>query len=98
MKVICERCGGDEFIYMVDAIIVAPATIGFKLSKQNLRKKDVYIQRVDWDTRTFICKKCNKVDSDIRTGYIKALRDDGDALRARLRELGEEVMDFDYQS
>lgn len=58
----CEKCGHTT-IFMVQAIITAPSEFFHKLSKQNLRNKDVMLQGVNWETADIICQnpQCNHV-------------------------------------
>lgn len=58
----CERCGSDTRM-QVQAVISAPGELAHRFSKQNLRRSDVYLMGVLWETADFICTnpKCGKV-------------------------------------
>jgi len=53
-KITCERCGGDMRM-QVQCIISAPAELAHQFSKSNIRRKDVYLLGVMWETADFIC-------------------------------------------
>lgn len=58
----CQRCGSATRM-QVQATISAPGDLAHKFSKQNLRRKDVYLLGVNWETADFICTniKCRIV-------------------------------------
>ena len=62
----CLKCGSPTRI-QVQATISAPGDLAHQFSKQNLRRKDVYLLGVNWETADFICTnpKCGVV----RDGY-----------------------------
>ena len=62
----CERCGSDTKM-QVHAVISAPGELAHKLSKRNLRKKDVKLLCVLWETANFIC--LNTTCNNISKGY-----------------------------
>lgn len=59
----CSRCGADQRM-QVQAVISAPAELERQFSKQNIRRKDVHLMGVLWETADFICTnpKCGAVD------------------------------------
>lgn len=59
----CEKCGAETRM-QVKAIISAPGSLTNQLSKTNLRKKEVYLMGVLWETADYIC-----TNSDC--GYIR---------------------------
>lgn len=58
----CLRCGSETRMH-VNAVISAPAELLYEFSKSNLRRRDVYLIGVKWDTTDFICTnpRCNTV-------------------------------------
>jgi len=58
----CERCGSDTRM-QVQALISAPGELAHKFVLENLRRGDVYLIGVLWETADFICTnpKCGKV-------------------------------------
>ncbi|PLC44517.1 hypothetical protein C0Q88_07510 [Ralstonia pickettii] len=58
----CPHCGSEGRI-QVQAVISAPAALAHQFSKQNLRRADVHLMGVLWETMDFICgsEKCGRV-------------------------------------
>ena len=79
----CERCGSDTRI-QVQAVISAPGELAHQFSKQNLRRKDVYLVGVLWETADFICTnpECGKV-VDGYGNYVTNLQKEVDRLKAK---------------
>lgn len=50
----CPKCGSVTRT-QVQAVISAPGEMNHRLSKRNLRSKDVYFMAVLWETADFIC-------------------------------------------
>ena len=50
----CERCGHSTRM-QVNVVISAPGELVHKFSKQNLRRGDVHLIGVLWETADFIC-------------------------------------------
>lgn len=79
----CERCDSDTRM-QVQAVISAPGELAHKLSKQNLRRRDVYLIGVLWETADFICTnpKCGKV-LDGYGNYVTNLEKEVERLKAK---------------
>jgi len=57
--IVCPECGGDNLRFMVDAILLAPVREFYgKLTRTNLRSKEVRLVGVNWDHASFICPEC----------------------------------------
>ena len=83
MRVKCERCGNDTRI-QVQAVISAPGELAHQFSKQNLRRKDVYLMGVLWETADYICTNpdCRKVINGYGN-YITNLKKEVERLKAK---------------
>lgn len=70
----CSYCGSPDYRFQVQATISAPAALYHQLSKQNLRRKDVFMLGVNWETVDFICgnPKCGRV-TDGYGNYVTRL-------------------------
>ena len=81
----CERCG-QETRMQVQAVLAAPSELLHKFSKSNLRRADVYLMGVLWETADFICTnfECRTV-TDGYGNYVSRLKKDHDALRKELK-------------
>ena len=79
----CERCGSDTRI-QVQAVISAPSELAHQFSKQNLRRKDVYLMGVLWETADFICTnpECGKV-IDGYGNYVTNLKKEVEQWKAK---------------
>lgn len=83
----CIKCGSDTRM-QVQAVISAPGDLAHKLSKTNLRRKDVYLLGVLWETADFICTnpQCNHV-LDRYGNYVTNLRDENERLKATIEDM-----------
>jgi hypothetical protein len=83
----CKHCGSAGRI-QVQAVIEAPGELAHQFSKQNLRRADVFLRGVLWETMDFICgnEKCGRV-SDGYGNYVFNLARENDRLKARIKEL-----------
>ena len=79
----CERCDSDTRM-QVQAVISAPGELAHKFSKQNLRRRDVYLIGVLWETADFICTnpKCGKV-LDGYGNYVTNLKKEVERLKVK---------------
>lgn len=71
---------------MGQATLVAPASMYGAFSKSNLRKKEVYLQGVNWETFDFICmnpKCCNTTNA--YGNYVSKLEKENKELKERLK-------------
>jgi hypothetical protein len=70
----------------VQAVVSAPSELVHQLSKQNLRRKDVYLMGVLWETASHICEdaKCQHVIDDYGN-YVTRLEKRRDELLDALR-------------
>lgn len=80
----CPRCGSDTRM-TVQAVISAPGKLEGLLSKRALRRKDVFLQAVLWETANFICTnpECRNVEHGFGN-YVTRLAEENERLRARL--------------
>jgi hypothetical protein len=71
----------------VQAVVSAPSDLLHGLSKRNLRRKDVYLMGVLWETADHICtnEKCSHV-IDGYGNYVTNLKKQRDELLASLQE------------
>lgn len=69
---------------MVQATLVAPSSLVGKFSKSNLRRKDVYLQGVNWETADHLCNKCNVLVYGGYGNYVTNLKKENDELKKRL--------------
>lgn len=53
----CPKCGSENRMH-VQATISAPASLEGEFNKSNLRRSDVYITSVNWETADYICVNC----------------------------------------
>jgi hypothetical protein len=55
----CPKCNGDVEI-MVNVIMLIPGEMEGRLSKTNLRKKEVKLYAANWEQASYFCKndKC----------------------------------------
>ncbi len=64
MEFNCPKCSGPMRM-QVQAVISAPSNLAHRLSKANLRSKEVYLMGVLWETANHICtnpKCCHVLD------------------------------------
>ena len=68
----------------VQATISAPGKLAHRLSKQSLRRKDVYLMGVMWETADFICTnpECGNVH-DGYGNYVTNLKKEVERLKAK---------------
>ena len=85
----CERCGSPTRMQVL-ATISAPGELAHKFSKQNLRRGDVHILGVNWETADYICTnvKCRHV-LDGYGNYVSNLEKEVKKLRAQINGGGE---------
>ena len=81
----CEYCGGATTM-QVQAVISAPGELYRQFSKAHLRRKDVHLLGVLWETASYIClnPECRRVtheDGNYITNLEKEVK--------RLKELYE---------
>lgn len=69
----------------VQAVIQAPSELEHQFSKRNLRKKEVFLRGVLWETATHICDDhvCGAI-VDKFGNYVTRLEDEVQELRAKL--------------
>lgn len=82
---VCEKCGAPTRM-QVQATISAPGELFHKLSKQNMRSKDVYLMGVNWETADFICCDCGTV-RDGYGNYVTSLRTTNAEQAERIKQL-----------
>lgn len=84
---ICPKCG-SETTMQVQAVISAPGELAHQLSKQNLRRKDVQLLGVLWETADYVCT--NWACAHVVTGYgnyVTKLEKENERLKAELSAL-----------
>lgn len=69
----------------VQAVIEAPSELAHQFSKQNLRRADVFLRGVLWETADHICTNpdCGRV-VDGYGNYVTNLRKENERLKAEL--------------
>lgn len=89
----CPRCGSDTRV-MVQAVLSAPSSLMHQFSKSNLRRKDVYLTGVLWETADTICtnEKCRAVQ-DGYGNYVTNLKKENERLQATLKKIGDKAHD-----
>lgn len=87
MEIKCQKCGSPTRM-QVQATISAPGELAHKLSKQNLRRADVYILGVLWETADFICTngECRYVYNGYGN-YVTNMKKELDETKAKNIEL-----------
>ena len=90
----CEKCGSPTTM-QVQAVVSAPGDLYHRLSKQNLRKKEVYLMGVLWDTADFICDnpKCQHVTKGFGN-YVTNLKKDVERLNAEKQQIASDFVNF----
>lgn len=83
----CQRCGSTTRI-QVQAVISAPEELSHQFSKRSLRRGDVQLMGVLWETADHICTdpKCGHVHSGYGN-YVTRIRDERAALVVAVRAL-----------
>ena len=82
----CGRCGGDTRM-QVHAVISAPGELAHQFSKQNLRRKDVYLMGVLWETADYLCTnpECRYVITGYGN-YVTNLEKEVERLKAKYEQ------------
>jgi len=92
---VCEHCGKPTRI-QVQATISAPAELSHNFTKKNLRRRDVYLLGVNWETADIICEnpKCRRV---VRAygNYVSRLEKENAQLKAEIAALAEASIGYD---
>ena len=80
----CIHCGSPTRM-QVQATISAPGELNHQLSKTNLRRKDVHLIGVQWETADYICTnpKCQRV-TDGYGNYVSNLKKENEQLKEAL--------------
>lgn len=80
---VCERCGAPLRM-QVQAVLSAPGELTHQFSKSNLRRKDVYLLGVLWETADYICTNpaCGKV-TDGYGNYVTWLKKEVERLKEK---------------
>lgn len=79
----CESCGSKTMM-QVQVVVSAPSELMHQFSKENLRRKDVQLMGVLWETADHICSnpECGKVVSGYGN-YVTRLEKELSALKAK---------------
>lgn len=82
----CDKCGSATTM-QVQAVIQAPGELAHQFSKANLRRKDVFLMGVLWETADFICNnpECRCLVSDGYGNYVTNLAKRVAELEAKLK-------------
>ncbi len=78
----CEECGSPTQM-QVQAVISAPGDLAHQFTKKNLRRKDVHLMGVLWETADFICTnpECGAIANGYGN-YVTELKKEVERLRA----------------
>lgn len=84
----CVKCGASTRM-QVQAVISAPGELAHELSKRNMRRTDVHLMSVLWETVDFICtnSKCGYVHNGYGN-YVSNLKSENERLKSKLKEYG----------
>ena len=82
----CPKCESEDMDMQVQATIQAPASMARLFSKANLRKKEVCLLGVNWETADYICNDCGYV-IDGYGNYVSKME-------KALKEFKEEVLSY----
>ena len=79
----CPKCSGPVRI-MGQCTLSAPGELYAKFSKSNLRRKDVYLMGVNWETFDVLCQnpKCSHTINGYGN-YVSRLQQENQAVKAR---------------
>ncbi len=82
----CEKCGSETQM-SVQAVISAPGELENKLTKHALRRKDVYLTAVLWETANFICinPECQYIYHGY-SNYVAKLKQENEELKIKMIE------------
>jgi len=85
----CPKCGYSMRM-QVQAVISAPSDLAHQLGKRNLRRKDVYLMGVLWETADHICDNpdCRHV-LDGYGNYVTKLKKENERMQEVLRNIGD---------
>ena len=91
----CPKCGSDTRI-QVQAVISAPGELAHQFSKKNLRRKDVHLMGVLWETMDTICtsEKCQHI-TDGYGNYVTNLKKENERLKKENERLKIELSNYD---
>lgn len=80
----CPQCDGSMRM-QVQAVVSAPADLSHNFTKQNLRRSDVHVMGVLWETADYICEnaQCGYVINGYGN-YVTGLKKENEGLRAAL--------------
>lgn len=70
----------------VQATISAPSSMYSNLTKSNLRKKEVHLTGVNWETADFMCNSCGHMTNGYGN-YVLKLEAEVEWLRKRIHRL-----------
>lgn len=82
----CLKCGSPTRMH-VQAVISAPSDLAHRFSKTNLRRSDVHLLGVLWETADYICTKCGHIH-DGYGNYVSNLKRENERLKSKLKEYG----------
>lgn len=82
----CTKCDSPTRMH-VQTVISAPGDLAHQFSKVNLRRGDVHLIGVLWETADYICTKCGYV-RDGYGNYVSNLKRENERLKSKLKEYG----------
>ena len=91
-NMICQKCGSRNTRMMGLVTLSAPTEFHSNFSKTNLRRKDVYLQGVCWETFDIICcePKCGHV-TDAYGNYVTNMKKENESLKKEIEVLKKEI-------
>lgn len=94
----CPRCNGPTTM-MVQALVCAPGELDHRLPKKAMRRADVHLQGVLWETADFLCKDqaCGFVQ-DGHGNHMTQLKAANESVSAENKSLREEVAKLQDQA
>ena len=82
----CQHCDSENVRIQGQATLSAPGELMHQFSKSNLRRKDVYLMGVNWETFDVICGDCSRV-TPAYGNYVSRMEKEVERLTARVEAL-----------
>ena len=77
----CQHCDSENVRIQGQATLSAPGELMHQFSKSNLRRKDVYLMGVNWETFDVICGDCSRV-TPAYGNYVSRMEKEVERLQA----------------
>ena len=87
----CQHCGSENVRIQGQATLSAPGELMYKFSKSNLRRKDVYLMGVNWETCDIICGDCSRV-TPAYGNYVSRMEKEVKKLTAELEKTRDQAI------